>query len=74
MKRSQDNPCSGLVSFVVNIPSYLFDGANTTTLSAMTIKVEAAHLIAPERNIAQNQGTTTASIGQNPTTPTCQQV
>ena len=77
LQGSQNNPCSGIVSFVINIPSYLF---GTTQLSAINVNVQPVALnqqvplIAPERNIGQNQATTAVSDGQNPSPSTWQQV
>ena len=77
MQGSESNPCSGLASFVINIPSYIFGG---TQMSAINVNLQPVPLnqqvplIAPERNIAQNQATTTVSIEQKPTTTTCQQL
>merc|ERR1712141_383242 len=58
MQGSESNPCSGLTSFVINIPSYIFGG---TQMSAINVNLQPVPLnqqvplIAPERNIAQTK-------------------
>ena len=37
---TQSNPCSGLVSFVINMPSYIF---RDTSLSAVNVTVQPVH-------------------------------
>ena len=69
-QRAQNNPCSGFVSFVINIPSYVFGGANGPQLSAINVNVQPladqqVPLIEQNRNAEQAQGATSVAIGGN---------
>ena len=70
-QRTQSNPCSGFVSFVINIPSYVFGAANGSQLSAINVNVrpfaydQQVPLMGQDRSAEQAQGATSAAIGRS---------
>ena len=80
MQGSQSNPCSGFVSFVVNIPAYIFGGATGTQLSAINLTVQPETVnqqtsaTDQARNTRQVNVTATSGTEQNPARSEWQQV
>ena len=76
----QNNPCSGLMNFVINIPAYLFGGTNGPQLSAINVNVQAVPfnhqnpVTNPDGSARQVHVMTTAGTEQNPASTTWQQV
>ena len=77
---SQNNPCSDLMNFIINIPAYLFGGTNGTQLSAINVSVQVVPMnqhypvTDPDGSERQVHIMTAAGTEQNPTSPACQQV
>jgi len=68
-QRSQSNPCSAAMSFVINIPSYILGTGNGTQVSAINVDIQPvadnaqAPLIRQDRSTNQTQVTTSLAIG-----------
>lgn len=77
---TQNNPCSGVMSFFASMPAYLFGGTTGTQLSAINVSVQAIpvnqqHLVTdPDRNASQAPVTSTVGTGQRPTFNTWEKV
>jgi len=68
-QRAQSNPCSDVVSFIINIPSYVFGTANGTQLSAINVNLQPVAsnqqvpLTEQGRAVEQAQGVTSIAVG-----------
>ena len=75
-----NNPCSGLVSFVINMPSYFFGGPNGAPLSAINVTVQPVPsnqqvpASEPARNVEQLQTAIADGAQQNLPRSTWEQV
>jgi len=68
-QRAQSNPCSDVVSFIINIPSYVFGTTNGTQLSAINVNLQPVtsnqqtSLDQQGRTVEQVQGATGTAVG-----------
>jgi len=74
-QRAQSNPCSDVVSFIINIPSYVFGTANGTQLSAINVNLQPVTsnqqlpLTEQGRTAEQAQGALSVAAGRTQPSP-----